>query len=108
MRSDLRAASRRGRAGSRTATRSFTTLMSRAFRPSRTRSPNPMVDPNVPSLKASYIVALITTVVGLFATQGLIDNGTAKLVTGLAAALVPPAFALGLAGDHRERDASQV
>jgi uncharacterized membrane protein len=42
-----------------------------------------------PSLTTTYILAVITSVVSLFLTQGLIDNSIAKFVTGLASIIVP-------------------
>lgn len=45
-----------------------------------------------PALTPTYVIAAVTTVVALFATQGLIDSATGQLVTGLAAVLIPLAF----------------
>lgn len=42
-----------------------------------------------PSLTTEYVLAAIATVVGLFLTQGVIDNKTGQLVTGLASVFVP-------------------
>lgn len=50
---------------------------------------DPMADPQ---MTPAYILTLITTIVGLFVSQGLITNHTEKLVTGLASGLVPLAI----------------
>lgn len=63
---------------------------------------------STPSLTPAYILAVITTVVGLFVTQGLISNGTEKLVTGLAAAFVPLGIALAHSLFHAHVQAAKI
>jgi hypothetical protein len=55
------------------------------------------LDPASPSLTPEYLLAGLTTLVGLFATQGLISNGLEKLITGSAAVLLPLGFLVGQA-----------
>lgn len=50
-----------------------------------------------PSLTPAYALAAVTTLVGLFVTQGVIKNSTGQLVTGLAFVIIPAAFAVGFA-----------
>jgi hypothetical protein len=61
-----------------------------------------------PTLTPAYILAAITTVVALFLTQGLIDSKTEKLVTGLAAVLVPAIFVLAHALFHGRVQAATI
>lgn len=63
-----------------------------------------------PSLTPAYALAAITTVVGLFLTQGLIDNRTGQLVTGLAVVIIPAAFAVATAvlKGHQTQAASRI
>lgn len=57
-----------------------------------------------PALTATYIVALVTGVAGLFATQDLISNGTSQFVSGLAAAVVPPLLAIAVTVWHGNKE----
>lgn len=43
----------------------------------------------MPDITAAQILAGITTVVGLFVSQGVITNGQEKLITGIAAVVLP-------------------
>lgn len=61
-----------------------------------------------PSLSTAYILALVATVVGLAVTQGFITNGTAQLVTGLAAAFVPAILALAHTLFHAHVQAAKL
>jgi hypothetical protein len=54
-----------------------------------TQSTDPLAPP---TLTVEYVIGLVTMLGGLFATQGLITNGTEKLITGLASILVPLAI----------------
>lgn len=47
-----------------------------------------------PSITPAYVIGLIVTIAGLFATQGWITNSTEKLVAGLAAVIIPAAFVI--------------
>lgn len=47
-----------------------------------------------PALTPTYLIAAVVAVVGLFVTQGLLDNGTGQLVSGLAVVLIPLAFVI--------------
>lgn len=49
----------------------------------------------------SYIVTVVTTVVGLLASQTLVDNRIEKLVTGLASILIPFAFVIANSFIHQ-------
>lgn len=42
-----------------------------------------------PDLTPAQLVAAVTTVVGLLVSQGLVDNGTEKLIGGIASTLIP-------------------
>lgn len=61
-----------------------------------------------PSLSTTYILALISTVVGLALTQSLITNSTAQLITGLAAAFVPVILALAHSIFHAHVEAAKI
>lgn len=61
-----------------------------------------------PSLSTTYLLALVTTVAGLAVTQGLITNGTAQLVSGLAAAFVPAILALAHTLFHAHTQAARI
>jgi len=41
-----------------------------------------------------YLITAVTTATALFVTQGLVDNRTEKLVTGLASILIPLGYLL--------------
>jgi hypothetical protein len=43
----------------------------------------------MPDLTLAQILAGLTTVIGLFASQGLITNQQEKLITGIAAVVLP-------------------
>lgn len=55
------------------------------------------LDPSNPSVLPEAVLSAVSTLVGLFATQGLITNNTEKLVTGSASVLVPLLFLAGQA-----------
>lgn len=63
-----------------------------------------------PSLTPAYAIAAVTTIVGLFLTQGLIDNRVGQLVTGLAVVIIPAAFAVATAvlKGHQTQAASRI
>ena len=47
-----------------------------------------------PDITTAQIVALVTAILGLVVSQGLISNNTEKLIIGVAAIAVPMALAL--------------
>lgn len=64
---------------------------SRFFRPATPTAADPVP---APTLTPEYAIAALTTLVGLFATQGLISNGTEKIITGVASVLLPLVFVI--------------
>jgi hypothetical protein len=60
------------------------------------------------SLTPAYAIAAVTSIVALFATQGLIDNNVEKLVTGIASIVIPAVFALAHAVFHGRVQAAKI
>lgn len=42
-----------------------------------------------PDLTPAQIISTLTAILGLFVTQGLVDNNTEKLIGGLASIVIP-------------------
>lgn len=42
-----------------------------------------------PDITPAQIIAVVTSLVGLFVSQGLIDNNLSQLIVGMASILVP-------------------
>lgn len=45
-----------------------------------------------PDITPAQIIAVVSSLVGLFVSQGVIDNNTASLVTGVASIVIPFAW----------------
>ncbi len=63
---------------------------------------------DLPKITPAYLVGAVTAAVGLFATQGFIQNITEKLVCGLAAIIIPVAFVVAHTLFHARVTAARI